>query len=503
MKVRSCILISILFLSFTPLAKATETNSSDASRSSSSDDEYERRIKALSKVFDFRFTALVKQRITAQSLKGRGTTERMLGLSKLYFPIFEQVLRQMEMPDELKFIPLIESQLNPKALSYAGAGGLWQIVPSTATMYGLRINGFVDERLCSYRSTEIAVKLFKNLYKHYGDWGIALAAYNCGQVKVNSALRSTGSKDYWTVSQHLPRETQNYMPNFIAAAYIATFYDAHNIIPSEINQDYLSVDSIMVYENSSLSEIAEKAGISYETIKFLNPAFLKSVVPASKQGYVVVLPTSAKAKYFGFDTPVEYAGTKLVDAANTMLEEANVKFYHVATQGQTLGDVAISYQVPLDSLIAWNHLPANDILPEGLKIAFKADLTKKAESKEVVKEEEIAKSNIELNVLNIIKAKAIANYTPSAPKNSLAAAPTAFSVKRFMEIRMANLFNIPEHSVFGNDNYVYYEVQPGDNAWKIAKLYPDTTPKDIVSLNGFEKINNLKVGDMIKVLKLK
>jgi hypothetical protein len=279
-----------------------------------SDLEYQIRLSSISCVFDFKFTPAVKELILRQvSERGKKTTEHILGMSEACFPVIDQALAQKGLPEHLRYVPWIESHFNPSAVSPKGAAGAWQFMPGTANLYGLKINRYVDERLDLRKSSAAAARLFARLYLDYQDWALALAAYNCGSVRVNNAMKAANSKDYWEISKLLPNETQLYVPRFIAAVYMGAFYQHHQLQPTKLPEEYSATDTIMVHQAISFEKLSQKTGVPIETIKYLNPAFLLNTVPASADGHAVTLPVRHIAAWRGHPTSTSYAGTALAE----------------------------------------------------------------------------------------------------------------------------------------------------------------------------------------------
>jgi membrane-bound lytic murein transglycosylase D len=230
---------------------------------------------------------------------GSSETEAILGRGMAYLPIIEQYLEKHRLPIQLKFLPIVESKLQPHAESTKGAAGLWQLVPETARSLGLVVDGKLDERKDINRATEAAVGYLKRLYKKYGTWELALVAYNCGPGRLNQAILKAGCQDYAQVRLHLPTETQNYIAKYKAALYIGTFHLQHGLTP--ILPDVLLLNSMAarVYEAISLKQIAEVTGLRLDTIRYLNPGFKSDKLPPRKSGTFLTLPQSAWATYLG------------------------------------------------------------------------------------------------------------------------------------------------------------------------------------------------------------
>ena len=201
------------------------------SRTSLAESAVMERLADLNLPVEVRYTPTVRSRIRQYLVEGSRDSEIILGRTAMYFPVFEHYLRLYRLPEALKYLPIVESTLRARATSHAGASGLWQFVPATARSMGLKVNGTVDERLDTYRATEAAVKMLAALHKEFGDWGIALTAYNCGPGNVRQAIRLAGRRDYWAIQRYLPRETQRYVPAFIAAAYLVNYYQHHGLHP--------------------------------------------------------------------------------------------------------------------------------------------------------------------------------------------------------------------------------------------------------------------------------
>ena len=263
-----------------------------------SDSVYNERIQLLgiSSPFEFAYNSQVKSFIDLYSVKRRGLTSRMLGLAEIYFPLFEEQLDKYGLPLELKFLPIIESALNPVAKSKAGASGLWQFMLSTGKLYGLNTTSYVDDRCDPYKSTVAACRHLSDLYKIYKDWALCLAAYNAGPGTVNRAIRlanidSSEKVTYWRIQNFLPKETQNYVPAFIAVSYVMTYASEHNLYPTQPPYLHCDIDSITLTKNYSFDQITSYLCITNEQLSLLNPAYKKGVIPAtSVSPYVLRLP---------------------------------------------------------------------------------------------------------------------------------------------------------------------------------------------------------------------
>ena len=228
-------------------------------------------------------------RYTESYKKGSG---EILGRAEMYFPLFDQYLAEAGVPEQLKYLSIVESALNPNAVSGAGAAGLWQFIRQTGRHYGLTINRTVDERRDPHRATQSAVRYLKDLYGMFGDWSLALAAYNSGPGRVKEAIQRANSTDFWKIKNYLPRETRNYVPAFIAASYLVNYYYLHGIEPILQSDEYVFTSSILVYEKIDFSDIAHWTGLDVATIQQLNPAYLRSYIPGTTEGHYLILPNT-------------------------------------------------------------------------------------------------------------------------------------------------------------------------------------------------------------------
>ncbi|MDO4510798.1 MAG: transglycosylase SLT domain-containing protein [Bacteroidales bacterium] len=266
-----------------------------------SDAEYIQRLRAIPSGIELPFNQVVKQYITRYITRERTMVSQILGMSPYYMPIFEQALEKEGLPHELKYIPIIESALDPNVVSSAGAAGLWQFMLVTSKGLGLEVNSLVDERRDPYRSSDAAAQYFKQLYGIYGDWSLAIAAYNCGPGVVNKALRRATSKDnpkpdYWSIYEYLPRETRGYVPAFIAATYVMNNYQKHNISPALAKKPLL-IDTVMVKRRVHFNQISKVLNIPIEEIRILNPQYRCDIIPGDTHPYSLALPSQQIYSY--------------------------------------------------------------------------------------------------------------------------------------------------------------------------------------------------------------
>jgi len=337
------------------------------------DTVYLKRLHRMPTEMELSFNSVVKSHIEMYANRRREQVSYMLALGDYYFPMFEQALDRQGMPLELKYLPVIESALNPVAVSRMGATGLWQFMLRTGKGYGLEVNSLVDERRDPYKATEAAVRYLKDLYAIYGDWNLVIAAYNCGPGNVNKAIaRSGGKRDYWQIYYHLPRETRGYVPAFIAANYIMNHYADHKICPAHSYNATTALDTVQVNNRIHLEQIAGVLDLSVSELRRLNPQFKKDVIPGDSKAYALVLPSE---KMYAFidknDEIMNYNrsrylthrastdgfldGTALTGSGNT------AHIYYRVKKGDNLSTIARRNRISLSQLKSWNGLRSNNI----------------------------------------------------------------------------------------------------------------------------------------------
>ena len=260
-------------------------------------EEVQDRLSRMPCTINMTYNPIVKQFIDRYVVRMRKTVSVMLGTSNFYMPIFEQALESYNVPLELKYLPVIESALNPKAVSRVGATGLWQFMLATGKQYGLRVNSLVDDRKDPIRSSYAAAHFLRDLYRIFGDWTLAIAAYNCGPENVNKAIRrSGGSRDYWTIYPYLPAETRGYVPAFIAANYVMNYYCEHNICPMLTNLPE-HTDTVVVNKNVSFSTLSKFCDIDINLLRELNPQYRRDLVNGLSEPSTIRMPVSAINKF--------------------------------------------------------------------------------------------------------------------------------------------------------------------------------------------------------------
>lgn len=292
--------------------------------------DIKQRLGNLSCLLDMRYTPEVGRRIKEYTTSYRVAGERILGKVDLYFPLFEAEIRNRNLPDELKYVAVVESHLNPFAMSKSGAAGLWQFIPSTARNHGLVINDYMDERKNPEKATRAALDFLAELYATFGDWTLAIAAYNCGPGGVRKAMRRSGKKDYWDIRHHLPKETQKYVPRIIAAIYLMKYYDQHNLVPTLVDEDIKYTTSIYDGKGHKFDVLADKLGMTYSNLKTLNSQFTTNHFPMNDGEVALVIPQEKYELYLKHYDPQAYQMVQAEKRAES-LEEKAIKLAQIKT----------------------------------------------------------------------------------------------------------------------------------------------------------------------------
>lgn len=472
-----------------------------------SDDEYISRLQRMPTSIEMPFNDLVKSFIKMYVERRKGLVEAMLGLSMYYMPIFEDALERHGLPMELKNLAIIESALNPNAVSKAGATGLWQFMSSTAKGEGLEVNTLVDERRDPYKSSDAAARFLKKLYNMYGDWSLAIAAYNCGPGNVNKALRRAGGgkKDFWEIYNFLPAETRNYIPAFIAANYAMTYYKEHNISPVLASRPVI-VDSVLVNQRVHFQQISDVLGIPMDEIRALNPQYRTDVIPGDIKPYALILPHIQTLCFIEYQDSIInhdynlYArrdvaepGGKRKEVKTTEQEtpEENLVAYHKIKNDDTVESIAERYGVPQSEVIRANG--GSNTLRRGQTLALNTTDRKWVASN---KTDSVAEQKPE-----VAKDLAVVPPPPAKPKTTPVQVPPPPKKEQAKDNspakRVSNALNNSDkkNAAKKEDNKSKaksstYTIRQGDNLTKIAS-------QNGISIEQLKKANNLK-GDQIK-----
>ncbi len=437
------------------------------------DSVYIKRLQEAEQVIDLSYNNTVKNYIKLYTENKRELSELIIGLSYYYFPIFEETFDKYNMPLELKYLAIIESALNPKALSRAGANGLWQFMYGTAKNMKLDITSFVDERRDPVKSTDAAARYLKNLYDTYGDWQLAIAAYNCGPGNVNRAIRRSGGKrNYWDIYYHLPRETRGYVPAFIAANYFMQYYKEHNLIPNLADMS-IETDTLMISEYLHFDQLAATLHIPKEELRTLNPMYRRDVIPAKhKKHYPLVLPVDVIMDFIDKDTLIFAYEREKYFPDNTLINpnESSGYFTPVDIEGKAQVSYTVKSGDNVGYISSWFKVRASDLRYW---------------------------NNISRNLIRIGQKLVI--YVPEDQKEKYSKVNTmSFAQKQEMIGKTVNNTAKKEEKPL-DPNYEYYTVKRGDTLWDIAQKYAGISSTEIMELNQLTSDRNLVVGQKLKI----
>lgn len=380
------------------------------------------------------------------TLKNREYTKGVIERRDLFFPIFEETLAKYGMPDELKYLSIVESGLRANAISRVGAGGLWQFMPSTGRAYRLKQSWYIDERMNPHQATEAACKYLRELYNMFDDWELALAAYNTGPGNVRRAIRRSGyKKTFWDIYRYLPRETRSYLPQFVAIIYTFNYLEEHNFVEHELNmQAAIDYDTIHVNNYFHMETFASQLNLCVDDLIKLNPQIIRGAIPSGVKKYPFKIPNDLKeevdnSKQFLLDTASKVGQKELAYLARNMPGSTygRTKQVYRVRSGDVLGSIAEQYHVRLSDLRKWNNIRGSMIrVGQRLNIWVMPYYNAKTKSSYAVK-------NLPTTVPK-----------PTAPKEELIA---------------------------GN----FYKVRNGDSLWSISKKFDD------LSIEKLKKLNNL------------
>ena len=337
-----------------------------------SDSAYAYRLSLMETEIPLEYNEQVRAYIDMYANRKRKLVSKVLSTSKFYFPIFEEVFDRENVPMEFKYLAVIESALNQQALSPVGAAGLWQFMAPTGRMYGLRTDHYIDDRKDIIKSTEAAVKYFRNSYAIYHDWLLVIASYNCGPGNVSKAIRKAGGKrNIWEIMPYLPRETRGYVPAFIAAAYIMNYASEHNIYPAD-EEPYFQLDTVMVDNKMSIEQLALALNTTTEEIKKYNPSLKRGIIPFSPNGISLTLPYHQAVRVAALrnDTNIFNQSNNQLLALNKGLDnDRNSKIVYKVRRGDHLAKIARNFDVSIAELKKWNKGKIkNNKVSKGMRI---------------------------------------------------------------------------------------------------------------------------------------
>ncbi len=455
-----------------------------------------------SQVVPPRFGPVVRSYVKTYTVLNRDKTEKMIGRATMYFPIFEKYLREKNLPVDLKYLPVVESALNPNAISRSKAVGLWQFMEGTGKEYGLRVSKVVDERRDPNKATLAAIDFLTNLYRRYDSWELALAAYNAGPGRVNKAIKRARSKDYWRVRKYLPRETRNYVPAFIGATYVMHYYQMHNLNPQYPALDLQATATSKIYQYFTFGKISSVTGVPLDIIKTLNPSYAKNFIPNSQSGNYLILPQSAMITFLNYlgrpdsyhvnnsmvSTPIPAPGKNI-----RVPDASYMKTSYVVQAGDDMSSLTKLFKCSVDEVKFWNNL-AIPYVRTGQKLWFylEKEGSTSSSSKKITQFEKVRTLQIRPFY---VKPKVIAEL----PSLSTSKSKTSSKAKTK---KVATSNTSSRQLLKTKGEYVYYQIRRRETLWEIADRYPNISVKDIMDLNNFNKNNMPKAGTLIKIKKI-
>ena len=413
-----------------------------------SDEVMKSRLESMNSYITLPYNEKVRNYMVLYSEKMPTKMGNILGLCQYYMPIFEETFSKYNLPDELKYVAIIESALNPVAVSRAGAKGMWQFMTKTAKSYGLEINSYVDERLDPFKASDAAARYLEDSYKLFGDWNLAISSYNCGPGNVNKAIRRGGGRDFWKVYDYLPRETRGYVPAFVGAMYAIRYSKEYGLTPSNVQMP-VQVDTFEIRKNLHFQQVSDLVGISVEELENLNPQYIKDIVPGNSKPYILRIPFNYSSAFIANEDSLythraeELFNPQTLESVTSSSASSSTgeRVAYKVKNGDNLGKIAARYRVTVNQLKSWNHLRSNTIrVGQTLYI-----------------------------------------YRSGGPSPASAAAKTQTTGKT---------------SSTATGQGTTYKVQKGDSLYKIAKKY-GTTADRLMEYNGIG--SSLRIGQVIKI----
>ena len=464
-----------------------------------SDSTYKARIKMLDAQtpINLTYNKVVRNYIDLYSIKKRNLTSRLLGLAHYYFPMFEEELDRHGLPLELKYLAVVESALHPQAGSHAGAKGLWQFMYRTGKVYDLNVNSFVDDRFDPRKATVAACEHLRDLYEIYGNWALAMAAYNSGTGNVNRAIRYAGGvKSYWAVWPFLPRETRGYVPAFIAVTYVMNHATAHNIYPIDPGYRFHETDTVKVNDVLSFEQLSEKFGIDMETLEFLNPRYKKGIIPANDgKNYFIRLPYEYATKFLQNEQEVyAYKTEKGIEREKLLkeIEKAKSRRLHIVRRGENLGYIAQKYHISVSRLKAWNNLRSSRIYPGQKLVVYSRGYASSSTGSSVQKSGDgVHRVRKGETLGEIAKAYGI-SVSQLKSWNNIRGNLIRVNQRLYVE-------NPSSQTASSGENVTYYKVKAGDTLYEIAKKFDGVTVNQLKKLNNIYNSRRLKAGQRLRI----
>ena len=423
--------------------------------SSIPDSVYIRRLKEMNSFITLPYNDIVRGYLIHYSEKMKSGMKRIIGLSSYYMPIFQETFDRHGLPEELKAMAIIESALNPTAVSRAGAKGMWQFMYNTAKLYGLHIDSFVDERLDPVKSADAAARYLKDAYKIFGDWNLAIASYNCGAGNVQKAIKRAGSRQFWDIWPFLPRETRGYVPAFVGALYALKYHKEHGIealaVPMPAHTDTFKIRKMV-----HLKQVSELTGVPLEELQSLNPQYRHNIIPGNDREYILRIPYKFTDAFIAHEDSLHRHKDSIYFNPLTIKKIKDggdgQRIVYKVKSGDYLGKIATRYRVTVTQIKKWNGLKSNNISIGQRLVIYSGRAS---------------------------AASASTSASSSSSANKVSSAPTGNSAA-----------NAKGHTL--------YKVKEGDSFYLIAKNYPGVSAQNIMDYNGLSS-SSLRPGITIKI----
>lgn len=480
------------------------------------DEVYIERLKKMNSFISLPYNDIVKNYIILYSEKMPTKMAHMLGLCQYYMPIFDETFNKHDLPEELKAMAIIESAMNPLAVSRAGAKGMWQFMYATAKMYGLHIDSFVDERMDPFKAADAAARYLQDAYEIFGDWNLAIASYNCGAGNVNKAIRRSGGKRaFWDIWPYLPRETRGYVPAFVGALYAMTYYKEHGIKPEAVEMP-IHVDTFKINKQLHLKQVAELTGAPLEELKNLNPQYRHDIIPGNSKEYILRLPyTYTNAfiehedsvythKYDEFFNPTTIK--KIQDGAD------GERIVYVVKNGDYLGRIASRNRCTVAQIKRWNGLKSNNIRAGQRLVIYRGgggpSTSSSSSSTTAAASSSSSSSSTQSSTptgtytvksgdtLSGIATRHGVTVNQLKQWNGL----TSNNIRVGQKLKLNSSSSASSASASSSGDYSTYTVKSGDSLYSIAKNYSGVSAQDIMNFNGMSS-SNIKPGMKIKIPK--
>lgn len=488
------------------------------------DSVYIERIRQMNSFITLPYNSIVKNHIIKYSEKMPNTIGKIIGLCEYYMPYFDEIFNKYDMPEELKAMAVIESAMNPLAVSRAGAKGMWQFMYSTAKIYGLHIDSFVDERLDPFKAAEAAAQYLQDSYAIFGDWNLAIASYNCGAGNVNRAIRrSGGSRAFWDIYPYLPRETRGYVPAFVGALYTMKFYKEHGIKPAAVALP-TPVDTFRITRKLHLKQVNEVIGVPLDELKNLNPQYRHEIIPGDSREYILRLPYKYTNAFIDHEDSIYRHKADIYFNPVTLKKiqdggDGEMINYRVKS-GDYLGKIASRYGTTVAKIKKWNNLKSNNIRVGQRLVIYRGGnapaSSSSATSSKAASSSGSASATVSGGTTYIVKSgdalsKIAEKYKVSIAQlkkwNNLTSNNIRVGQKLIVSQQAApaktETAKPATEQKSGTDSsvgYTEYIVKEGESLYLIAKKFPGVSAQNIMDFNGIG--SNIKPGMKIRIPKL-